>query len=218
MMKIFIFLIVSIIEIGAQKNIKSEIIYKPLPKTYGITVPDSGISDYRYKHSTLNISLQTIVGEGMGLGLAIIPFSISFASGFSGSGSKTTSDIFGVITIPAYILGTALGVHLIAHIENKEHSFWKTLEFAAIGGGAGVVLTGILAASYNSIPEAGAAIIALTPLVGSLVYSVSYADWRGENQSVNKFEGFEINNNSALAKDIVEQSQIIKINLFRMPF
>lgn len=216
MVKTLIFFIVLLIEVSAQDNIKSEIIFEHHTININNTNLDSSFNNYRTRHSQVNILLQAVVGEGMGTFLAMISFGIAFTNALSESGSKTTADIFGAITIPVYILGTAAGVHWIAHIENKKHLFWKTLEFAAIGSCVGAVITGILAASYNNIPDAGAVVIALTPLIGSLTYSLSFAEWQSKDQSVKNYKMSEINNSTILVKDIVERSQIIKINLLRL--
>jgi hypothetical protein len=177
---------------------------------------DSLSENYKLHYSRINITGQAVVGEGMAIGFSIIPFGIGFLNGLSESGSKTTSDILSVVGISAYIVGTATGVHWIAHIENKEHSYWKTLMFSTIGAGVGAALSGILASKYTTIPDAGVTIIMLCPLAGSLVYSLAYADWPQQNPPTTKYNKLEMNNKAISFKDLVDQSQIIKINLFRI--
>lgn len=177
---------------------------------------DSLSENYRIHHSGINITAQVVVGEGMAIGLSIIPFSLGFVSAFNGSDSKTVSDILGIVGISAYIVGTATGVHWIAHIENKEHSYWKTVMFSTIGAGVGAALSGILASKYTTIPDAGVTIILLCPLAGSLVYSLAYADWPQQKLSTANYSNFEMSNKVLSFKDLVDQSQIIKINLFKI--
>jgi hypothetical protein len=177
---------------------------------------DSLSENYRIHHSEINITAQVVVGEGMAIGLSIIPFSLGFVSAFNGSDSKTISDILGVVGISAYIVGTATGVHWIAHIENKEHSYWKTVMFSTMGAGVSAVISSILASKYTTIPPAGVTIIMLCPLIGSLTYSLAYADWPQQNPVTTKYRELEMKNKILSFKDLVDQSQIIKISLFRI--
>jgi hypothetical protein len=177
---------------------------------------DSLTKNYRMHYSGINITGQTVVGEGIAIGFSIIPFGVGILNGLSESGSKTTSDILVVVGISAYIVGTATGVHWIAHIENEEHSYLKTLMFSTIGAGVGAVLSGLLASKYTTIPDAGVTIIMLCPLAGSLVYSLAYADWPQQNLSTPNYKNFEISNKALSFKDLVDQSQIIKISLFKI--
>ena len=212
--KTIILIIALACNISAQNKLAKYVVYNTASNRISIINVDSLLSNYRTKHSPLNVSLQALVGEGIGIGTAIIPFSFGFVSAFGGS--KTTGDILGAISIPVYILGTASGVHWMAHIENKDHSYWKTVMFATIGAGVGAALSGILASKYRTIPDAGVAIIMLCPLAGSLVYSLAYADWPRQNLSTVKYGNFEMSNRALLFKDLVDQSQIIKINLLRI--
>ena len=177
---------------------------------------DSLTENYRTHYSGINITSQAVVGEGIAIGFSIIPFGFGFLNSLSESGSKTTSDILGVVGISAYIVGTATGVHWIAHIENKKHSFGKTLMFSAIGAGVGAVLAGMLASKYTTIPDAGVTVIMLCPLAGSLVYSLAYADWPEQNAAENKYEVSELNNKILSFKDVVIHSQILKVNILHI--
>ena len=212
--KIIILIIALACNISAQNKLEKCFVYDTASKQSSIINLGSLLSNYRTKHSTLNVSLQALVGEGIGIGAAIIPFSFGFVSAFGSS--KTTGDILGAISIPVYILGTASGVHWIAHIENKDHSYWKTVMFSTIGAGVGAALSGILASKYTTIPDAGVTIIMLCPLAGSLVYSLAYADWPQQSSTTNNYQDFAINNKTLSFKDLVDQSQIIKINLLRI--
>ena len=212
--KLIIFIIAFAINIYSQSISERSIAYKPLSEEIKILNTDSLSSSNRKKHSTLNISLQALVGEGIGIGAAIIPLSIGFASSFSSS--RKNGDILRAISIPIYIIGTATGVHWIAHIENKEHSYWKTIMFSTMGAGVGVALSGILASKYTTIPDVGVTIILLCPLASSLVYSLAYADWPEQSTPTTEYESFEMTNKVMSHKDLIEQSQIIKINLFRI--
>jgi hypothetical protein len=212
--RLIILTISLVINIYSQSISERSIACRPISEQIKILNTDSLLSNYGTKHSALNISVQALVGEGIGVGAAIIPFSIGFASAFGGS--RTTGDIWGAISIPVYIIGTATGVHWIAHIENKEHSYWKTVMFSTIGAGVGAVLTGILASKYTTIPDAGITIIILCPLAGSLIYSLAYADWPQQTLQPGKYEHIKLKNNLGSLKDQVDLSQIIKINLLRI--
>jgi len=209
-----ILLVALTVNISAQYKFEKSIVYKDASERITVINTDSLLNDYRTKHSIFNISMQAVVGEGIGIGAAIIPFGIGFGASFSGS--RTTGDILGAISIPVYILGTAAGVHWIAHIENKSHSYWKTVMFSTIGAGVGAVLSGILASKYTTIPDAGVTIILLCPLAGSLVYSLAYADWPEQNAAENKYEVSELNNKILSFKDVVIHSQILKVNILHI--
>ena len=212
--KIFILLFVFVIETAAQSHLKSQIAYRPISKSFSLE--DSTNINYRTRHSGVNIGFQVIVGQGMGLVSGFIPYAIAWGSAFSDRGSKSTTDIALLLTIPAYIFGTATGVHWVAHLENKNHSYWKNVGFAAIGGGVGVITGLALASSNQKLPGAGLIVMMLSPLAGSLVYTLFLADWPQKPAAVNNFESRNLKVNSCLAKDIFERSQIVKVELFRI--
>jgi hypothetical protein len=211
-----IFIIALAINISAQNISGKEIPLNLSKPSLQNLYADSLSDNYRVHHSGINITAQVVVGEGMAIGLSIIPFSLGFVSAFNGSDSKTVSDILSIVGISAYIVGTATGVHWIAHIENKGHSYWKTVMFSTIGAGVGAALSGILALKYTTIPDAGVTIIMLCPLAGSLVYSLAYADWPQQNPPTIEYKKLEMNNKALSFKDLVDQSQIIKINILRI--
>jgi len=212
--KIFILLFVFVIETAAQSHLKSQIAYRPISKSFSLE--DSTNINYRTRHSGVNIGFQVIVGQGMGLVSGFIPYAIAWGSAFSDRGSKSTTDIALLLTIPAYIFGTATGVHWVAHLENKNHSYWKNVGFAAIGGGVGVITGLALASSNQKLPGAGLIVMMLSPLAGSLAYTLFLADWPQKPAAVNNFESRNLKVNSCLAKDIFERSQIVKVELFRI--
>ncbi|HKJ80625.1 MAG TPA: hypothetical protein VJ954_01275, partial [Ignavibacteriaceae bacterium] len=164
----------------------------------------------------VHIGFQVIVGQGMGFVSGFVPFAIAWGSAFSERGSKSTTDIALLLTIPAYIFGTATGVHWVAHLENKNHSYWKNVGFAAIGGGVCVIIGLALASSNQKLPGAGVWAMLLSPLAGSLVYTLFLADWPQKPVAVNNFETRNLKVDSYLAKDIFERSQTVNLELFRI--
>lgn len=214
MRKILFFILILVIQIAAQTNLKSQIAYKPVSKFF--VLEDSTLNNFRTSHSVLNISFQVIAGEGMGFVSVLVPLAIAGRSAFSENSSNSTTDIALLLTIPAYIIGTATGVHWVAHLENKDHSYWKNVGFTAIGGGIGLLTGLVLGSKYHKIPPAGIITMALAPLAGSLAYTLFIADWPKKPVPVTKFDGKNFEENGYLVKDIVQRSQIIKMNLLRI--
>lgn len=220
MLKIIIILLIMVPGLFAQNNYRYAQFSRSEYK-YSLSLPDDSLKNIVplgkvKKHSTINLSLQVIVGEGLGIVLAIIPLSISFGSAWNGSNSKVVSDVFGALSIPTYIIGVAAGVHWIARVENPKHSFWKTVGYSAIGGAAGVVLAAILASKYETIPPAGAVTL-LFPLISSIIYSTSIADWPYDN-NINYNERFSPKKNFYSHKDLIESSKLFNISLVTINF
>jgi hypothetical protein len=211
---IFILLFVFVIETAAQSHLKSQIAYRPVSKSFSLE--DSTNINFRTGHTGVNIGFQVIVGQGMGFVSGFVPFAIAWGSAFSRNSSRTTTDVALLLVIPSYIIGTATGVHWVAHLENKNHSFWKNVGFTAIGGGVSVITGLTLASTHHRIPAAGVWVMLLSPLAESLVYTCFLADWPEKPAEVNNFESRNLEVNSYLAKDIFERSQIVNLELFRI--
>jgi hypothetical protein len=213
--KIFILLLLLIIAVPAQPIINSNIVYKPHSKYVTISDLDSTIVTYRTKHSVINISLQILAGEGAAVA-ASIPSFVMLSGSLHEGGSATTGLIGIALFFPAYITGTAAGVQWIAQIENKNHSYWQTVQYAFVGGLAAAGLGALLAEKHRTIPTGGGIIMALCPLAGALTYSLFIEDWPEEPEEVATFEKENLKENSYLVKDIFERSLIVKLELFRV--
>lgn len=213
--KTFILLLLLIIAVPAQTDISSNIAYRPHSKYVTISGLDSAKAAYRTKHSAINISLQILAGEGAAIAASVPSFAMLSGSLHEG-GSGTTGVLGLALFFPAYLTGTAAGVHWIAQIENKNHSFWQTFKYSFYGGLAAAGLGILLAEKYRKIPSGGGIIMALCPLAGALTYSLFIEDWPEEPEKVKTFERENLDENSHLAKDIFERSKILKMELFRI--
>lgn len=163
------------------------------------------------KHSFLNISGQAIVGSAFAVGFSILPLAATWANAWGSDGTPASQTALGILTVSSYLFGSAVGVHLVAKSENSELSLWKTFGYSAIGGGVGVLLVSILASQYETIPGAGGVIVALCPIIGSMVYASFISDWPQDNQKV-----LSIDKNSYSHKDLVEQTKLFNIELLRI--
>ena len=165
-------------------------------------------------YSAINVFSQIAVGEAMGIGLSVLPLVAAKANSLYDSHNYSNS--WGAVAISAYIFGVSAGVHLIAKAENKEHKLISTLFYSAIGGGVSIVITSIVSKKFTIISNDDLAVNAMLPLLGALIYSLALADWLEQSQTINKYENFKMTNKIMSHKDLVERSQIIKINLFRI--
>jgi len=162
------------------------------------------------KHSFLNLSGQAIVGSAFAVGFSILPLAATWANAWGSDGTPVSQTALGILTISSYLFGSAVGVHLVAKSENGELSLWKTFGYSAIGGGVGVVLVAILASQYETIPGAGGVIVALCPVIGSMVYASFISDWPQDNQKVS-FAKTTLSH-----KDFIEQTKLFNLELFRI--
>ena len=172
--------------------------------------PDDNIFKH---HSFINLSGQAIIGSVFAAGFSILPLAATVANAWGSDGTRTSRATLGValsiLTISSYVFGSAVGVHLIAKSENTELSFWGTVGYSAIGGGAGIVLLAILASQYETIPGGGAIVI-FFPLIGSMVYASFISDWPQENQKISFYK------NNISHKDLIEQTKLFNIELLRI--
>lgn len=213
--KFIIILLLLIIAVPAQPVNNSNIVYRPHSKYVTISDLDTAITTYRTKHSVINISLQILAGEGAAIA-ASIPSFVMLSGSLHEGGSAATGIIGLALFFPAYIVGTAAGVHWIAQIENKNHSYWQTVQFSFLGGLAAAGLGALLAEKQGKIRTGGGIIMALCPLAGALAYSLFIEDWPEKPKEVVIFEKENLKENSSLVKDIYERSQLVKLELFRI--
>ena len=162
------------------------------------------------KYSFLNLSGQAIVGSVFAVGFSILPLAASWANAGGSDGTPVSQTALGILTVSSYIFGSAIGVRLIAKSKNSELSFWGTVGYSAIGGGVGVILLSILASQYKTIPGADGVIVALCPIIGSMVYASFISDWPQENQEVS------FTKTSISHKDIIEQTKLFNMELLRI--
>lgn len=162
------------------------------------------------KHSILNLSGQALVGSTFAVGFSILPLAAMWANAWGSDGTPASQTAIGILTLSSYLFGSAVGVHLVAKSENPELSLWKTFGYSAIGGGTGIILLSILASQYETIPGAGDVIVALCPIIGSMVYTSFIADWPQDYQKVSFIK------TNLSHKDIIEQTKLFDIELLRI--
>lgn len=163
-------------------------------------------------HTFLNLSGQFLAGSSLAIGFSILPVSAGFADAWSGKSTNVSQTAWGILIISSYLFGAAVGVHWIASYENPNLSFWGTVGYSAIGGGVGSIILSILAVNYKTIPPFGAVVVALTPVIGSMVYASFISDWPDESKemSFDKIIGSH--------KDLIEQTKIFDIELLKIEF
>lgn len=169
---------------------------------------DLNKKNYPRKHSTLNLFAQEIIGIGSGIGLALPSYYLSKDNRLAGSNDKETLVKFSFLS---FVIGSGIGVYLIADIENPNISFWETLGYSIIGGGTGFL---ILNASFDGKNISPIAIISffILPTLSSMIYASYIADWGNEiNTSYN-------NNAVKSHKDLVERSKLFNIELGKIYF
>ena len=163
-----------------------------------------------HRHSFINLSGQALVGSALAIGFAILPLSAGAANAWSGESTDVSQAAFGILALSSYLFGATVGVHWIASYENPYLSFWATAGYSAIGGGVGTIVVSILAANYTTIPTVGVIIVALTPIIGSMIYASLISDWQNKNQELS-FRKVYFSH-----KDLVEQTKIINLELLRI--
>ena len=170
-------------------------------------VPDNVVS---HKYSFINLSGQALVGSALAVGFSILPFSVAFGSALSGNSTETSQATLEILTISSYLFGAAVGVHWVAKSQNSKLPFWGTVGYSVIGGGVGAILATVLASQYTTIPTFGGIIVALSPVIGSMIYASFISDWPQEPQKISFVE------NSLTQKDLFEHSKLFNIELFRV--
>ena len=161
-------------------------------------------------YSFLNLSGQVLLGSTLAVGFSLLPLSAGFADALSGKSTTTSQTALGILAISSYLFGATVGVHWIASYENPNLSFWGTAGYSAIGGGVGTIIVSILAANYTTVPTIVVIIVALTPIIGSMIYASLISDWPNENQEMS-FHKINFSH-----KDLVEQTTIVKLELLRI--
>ncbi len=214
--KLFLLLVFMCSSIIAQNNFKSlrqfetdttTLHYNNSTSTIICFVPDNIVS---HKYSFINLTGQALVGSALAVGFSILPSSVAFISALSGKSTEISQATLGILTISSYLFGSAVGVHWVAKSQNSKLSFWGTVGYSAIGGGFGAILTTILASHYTTIPAFGGIIVALCPIIGSMIYASFISDWPQEPQKISFVK------NNLTQNDIFEQSKLFNIELFRI--
>ena len=159
-------------------KLKHDISYCSSFKTnYFKVVQTDKISSHNY--SFLNLTGQAVAGSGFAVVFSIIPLALTWQAAWKSDGINTREQMaLGILTLASYTFGAAVGVHWVAKAENPNISFWGTVGYSAIGDGAAILLASILASQYKTIPGAGGVVIALCPVIGSMVYASFISDWQ----------------------------------------
>ncbi len=166
-------------------------------------------NDLRHTHSFYNILGQVIVG-GIGSVIAPAPFVATAFVNALGGGRQDVTDLMILLSVPAYLFATSGGVHWIASKENSKHNFWETFKYASVGMGVGVGIVSILSTQYTTIPGVWVAVSYTCPLIFSIIYSTSIAEWPTEI-SRNYFE-----NSTLTLQEIHNREMIFNINILRV--
>lgn len=166
--------------------------------------------DYSEEHSFFNVTGQLVIGTTLSVGFAIIPFAISFGQAWSGKKTEhgTIADI---ITIPAFLFGTAVGVHWIASYENPNVSLLKTFKYSIYGGCFSAALVAYMASRYTTIPEVGGIIAFFAPVISSVLYTTHVAEWTPANnieESISKKYYYH--------KDLIDQDKLFEVELLKV--
>ena len=216
--KTIILLITLSINIFAQNKLFSE---KPLnfsDTSFNVSNSDSISNNYRTHYTGINFVGQIAVGEVMGIGLSVLPLAAAELNSLNENSNEPAVDFWATVAISAYIFGVSAGVHLIAKSENKNHKLSGTLLYSAIGGAVSVIISYASSENHSVISSESLGASAIFPLIGALIYSLAIADWPQQNQETTIYEHFKLRNNIGSFKDLVNQSQIVKVNLFRISF
>lgn len=167
------------------------------------------------KHSFLNLAGQAVLGQVLAVGFAAIPAYLTIASAFIEEDNGAVDARIGIaalfgLTIFAYSVGAATGVHWIAKAENPNHSFWGTVGYAAIGVGASSVLYAVLMTQQQKISGVGAVAIMIFPIISAMLYTSYIANWPSVPQSVS------VHNKILCHRDLVGRSKLCNIELLRI--
>jgi len=163
-----------------------------------------------HKYSFINLAGQALVGSALAVGFFIPTLTVAVGVTWGKNINESLQTALGIFTFSSYIFGAAVGVYWVAKSENPKLSFWKTVGYSAIGAGVGVVIVSILATQFRRIPTVGGSIAALFPIIGAMVYASFISDWPQSNEKVYFYK------DNFLHKDLVEQSKLFNIELFRI--
>ena len=161
------------------------------------------------KHSTENLCGQALVGSLCAFGFSFLPYSATMSNLGSNDQVSTASTI---LTLSFYVFGASVGVYWIAQSENPELSFWGTVGFSVIGAAVGSGLVAIFASGNDTPFYGGVVLAALFPIISSIIYTSSIANWPTENQSIS------LPKNSLSHKYLIQHSKIFDVELFRFNF
>ena len=213
--KLFIFLVFICSSIIAQNNFKSlrqfeadinTLHYYESTSTVNFFVPDNVVSR---KYSFINLFGQALVGSASAV-VFVIPSAYALGNAIFHNSSSSSKSALGILALSSYLFGAAVGVHWVAKFQNSKLSFWGTVGYSVIGGGVGAILATVLASQHRIIPTFGSIIVALTPIIGSMIYASFISDWPQEPQKISFVK------TSLTQKDLFEYSKLFNIELFRV--
>lgn len=156
------------------------------------------------KHSLGNVFGQAFAGLLCGAGFSVIPFLT--VSSKLGSNEKPNETPL-IITITAFTLGSALGVHWAAKSENPKNSYFGSAIASVLGMGIGV---GLVYSGIEDPPYVTTVIAALSPIIGSIIYSTAIADWPDENPNIT-FQPKILSH-----KDLINNSKVFELEIFKI--
>jgi len=159
------------------------------------------------EHSFFNVTGQLVIGSVLSVGFSIIPLSVAIGDAWSGN-RTLHGTLAGILVIPSYLFGAAVGAHWIASYENPDVSVWETLKYSFLGGCFSAVLLLYLANSYTTIPEAGGAVAFFSPVIASVIYTTQIAEWKSSDDIISKKYYYH--------KDFLEQDKIFEIMLLKV--
>ncbi|MDR3626259.1 MAG: hypothetical protein P4L45_05475 [Ignavibacteriaceae bacterium] len=188
-MKLVIFIIFSVTSILAQTNhlsfslLKNETIFaNNTGDNYNKLLLSDNSSHHNY--SIINLTGQAVVGSALAVGFSILPLYADFVNSWSGHSSDVSQTSFAVLVISSYLFGAATGVYSIAKSQNSKLSYWGTVGYSAIGGGASIIIASALSLKYKTLPGAGGVIIFLCPIISSMLYASLISDWPQQNTNL----------------------------------
>jgi len=207
-----VFLLFSFSSTFSQTKLIQTIQHKPEIKfnsfNYFLNYQKDKVSANSY--SFINLSGQAVVGSASEVVFSILPLAIAWNNALSGKSTPASQTALLILTLASYTFGAAVGVHLIAKIENPNLSLLSTFGYSAIGTGAGIVLASILASQYTTIPVAGGVIIALCPVIGSMLYASFISDWPDDNPAMSFYK------NNIAHKNLVDRTKLFNMEILRI--
>lgn len=160
---------------------------------------------------------EVVIGPAAGF-LTALPSAYMFAGlgALDSKQNKWSPLIWGALGAGVgYITGNALGVYLVAHSENPNVSFIRTVSASFVGAAGGIGLASLFYRSDSAVPY----IIALAgPLVGAMVYTHFLVPPPIVRDNYPYSENPGRTGNSSSHKDLYNSTLQYRMNLFTIAF
>ena len=200
-------------EVGTKLALQAEMNHQPMCLAADSVVLSK--TPARVRYSAVNIGGQVLLGATFSVFFSVpslYAIGLSMWNDTSPVGGAALSLFF----LSSYTLGTAVGVHVVAGVENPEHSLWKTWMYSAIGAGVGIGGAFVLGGIYGTLPG-GAGVLLLCPLAGSMIYSLFIADWPGVSAGG---QALRVRQPGRLSVQLspVERSTVVNVSLITIEF